>query len=195
LVLATQEEAIRMARPGVTLDQIHERCVERLAAGMVDLGLLAGPAAARIEDGGYKAYYMHRTSHWLGMDVHDVGDYRITHQSRSLEPGMVFTVEPGLYIDPERETATFHLREYSEDEQLERRLRLGVAAAKKLEEEEKAKVEKIEHPIPKEFRGIGVRIEDDILVTATGIENLTAGTPKTVEEVERACAEAPRLPR
>ena len=74
-------------------------------------------------------------------------------------------------------------------------LSLGVAAAKKLEEEEKAKVGKIEHPIPKEFRGIGVRIEDDILVTAGGIENLTAGTPKTIEEVERACAEAPRLPR
>jgi Xaa-Pro aminopeptidase len=138
---------------------------------------------------------MHGTGHWLGMDVHDVGDYRLTRQSRSLEPGMVFTVEPGLYIDPERESATFSLREFSEDEQLERRLRLGVAAAKQLEAEEKAKAGKIEHPIPKEFRGIGVRIEDDILVTAAGVENLTAGTPKTLEEVERACAEAPRLPR
>jgi Xaa-Pro aminopeptidase len=108
---------------------------------------------------------------------------------------MVFTVEPGLYIDPERESVTFHLREFSEDEQLERRFRLGMAAAKKLEEDEKSKVQTITHPVPKEFRGIGVRIEDDILVTVTGVENLTAGTPKTIDDVERACAEAPRLPR
>jgi Xaa-Pro aminopeptidase len=104
-------------------------------------------------------------------------------------------VEPGLYIDPERESVTFHLREYSEEEMWERRYRLGVAAARKLEEEEKARAEKIVHPIPREFRGIGVRIEDDILVTAEGHDNLTAGTPKTVEEIERTCAEAPRLPR
>jgi Xaa-Pro aminopeptidase len=108
---------------------------------------------------------------------------------------MVVTVEPGLYIDPDRESVTFHLREYSEEEMWERRYRLGVAAARKLEEEEKARAEKIVHPIPREFRGIGVRIEDDILITAAGNENLTAGTPKTVEEIERTCAEAPRLPR
>jgi Xaa-Pro aminopeptidase len=90
---------------------------------------------------------------------------------------------------------TFHLREYSEEEMWERRLRLGMAAAKKLEEQEKAKAPTVTHPIPPELRGIGVRIEDDILVTAEGIENLTAGTPKTVEEVEATCAEASRLPR
>ena len=108
---------------------------------------------------------------------------------------MVFTVEPGIYIDPERESVTFHLREYSEEEMWERRLRLGVTAAKKLEDEEKAKAQTVTHPIPQEFRGIGIRIEDDILVTPSGVENLTAGTPKTIEEVERTCAEAPRLPR
>jgi Xaa-Pro aminopeptidase len=128
------------------------------------------------------------------MDVHDVGDYRVSRQSRALEPGMVFTVEPGLYIDPERESATFHLREHSEDEMWERRLRLGMTAAKKLEDEEKSKAERITHRIPEEFRGIGVRIEDDILVTGGGIEVLTAGTPKTVAEVEQACRERPRLP-
>ena len=108
---------------------------------------------------------------------------------------MVLTVEPGLYFDPERETATFHLREYSEDEGWERRLRFGAAAAKKMEDDEKAKAEKLVHPVPKELRGIGVRIEDDVLITADGCEVLTAGTPKTVDEVERACAEPPRLPR
>jgi Xaa-Pro aminopeptidase len=143
----------------------------------------------------YREFYMHGTGHWLGMDVHDVGDYRVARQSRPLEPGMVFTVEPGLYVDPERETATFHLREYSEDEMWERRLRLGMTAAKKLEDEEKAKAPKVEHPVPPEFRGIGVRIEDDVLVTTGGVEVLTAGTPKAVDEVERTCREAPRLPR
>ena len=129
------------------------------------------------------------------MDVHDVGDYKIARASRALEPGMIFTVEPGLYIDPERESATFHLREYSEDEMWERRQRLGLAAARAQEEEEKAKAPKIVHAIPREFRGIGVRIEDDVLVTAAGVEVLTAGTPKTVAEVERACGEPSRFSR
>src|SRR5437764_8451391 len=195
VVLNAQLAAIAAARPGVKYEAIHDAARRVLAEGLVALKLLPRSVADSLAMHHYREFYMHGTGHWLGMDVHDVGDYRITHQSRALEPGMVFTVEPGLYIDPERESATFYLREYSEDEQLERRLRLGVAAAKKLEEDEKAKAEKIEHPIPREFRGIGVRIEDDILVTATGIENLTAGTPKTVEEVERTCAEAPRLPR
>jgi Xaa-Pro aminopeptidase len=127
--------------------------------------------------------------------VHDVGDYRIDRKSRVLEPGMVLTVEPGLYFDPDRETATFYLREYSEDESWERRLRLGAGAAKKIEDEEKAKAEKITHAVPGELRGIGIRIEDDVLITDSGCDVLTAGTPKTVDEVERACAEPPRLPR
>ena len=143
----------------------------------------------------YRELYMHGPGHWLGMDVHDVGDYKIDRVSRVLEPGMVLTVEPGLYFDPERESATYQLREYSEEEAWERRLRLGAAAAKKIEDEEKAKAEKITHVVPKELRGIGVRIEDDVLITADGCDVLTAGTPKTVDEVERACAEPPRLPR
>jgi Xaa-Pro aminopeptidase len=140
----------------------------------------------------YREFFMHGTGHWLGMDVHDVGDYRLQGRSRILEPGMVFTIEPGLYFDPDRERVSFTLREYSEQEMWERRYRLGTAAARRLEEEEKAKAPKVIHPVPREFRGIGVRIEDDVLVTADGCEVLTAGTPKTIEEIERVCAEAPR---
>jgi Xaa-Pro aminopeptidase len=146
IVLAAQEEAIRAARPGVTLDDLHRLCVDHLTRGMVDLGLLAGPAAARVDDEAYKAYYMHRTSHWLGLDVHDAGAYTTEEGApRPLEPGMVITIEPGLYIAADAESA------------------------------------------PPELRGIGVRIEDDLLITAGGCEVLTAAVPKQVADVERAC--------
>jgi Xaa-Pro aminopeptidase len=195
VVLQAQLAAIAAARPGVAYETIHDAARRVIAQGLVALQLLPRSVADSLAMHHYREFYMHGTGHWLGMDVHDVGDYRLQRRSRALEPGMVFTVEPGIYIDPERESVTLHLREYSEEEMWERRLRLGMAAAKKLEDDEKAKAPTVTHAIPKEFRGIGVRIEDDILVTAGGIENLTTGTPKTVEEVERTCAEAPRLPR
>jgi Xaa-Pro aminopeptidase len=195
LVLAAQREAIAVARPGAPFELVHETARRVLTEGLVELGVLPRGVADSLAMHHYREFFMHGTGHWLGMDVHDVGDYKIGGRSRVLEPSMVFTVEPGLYFDPERESATYHLREYREEDVLERRYRLGVAAAKKLEEEEKAAAEKIVHPIPREFRGIGVRIEDDVLITADGYEILTAGTPKTVEEIERACAEPPRLPR
>jgi Xaa-Pro aminopeptidase len=195
VVLRAQLAAIEAARPGVPYEAIHEAARRVIAEGLVDLKLLPRPLADSLAMHHYREFFMHGTGHWLGMDVHDVGDYRVRRQSRPLEAGMVFTVEPGIYVDPARESVTFHLREYSEEEMWERRLRLGMAAAKKLEEQEKAKAPTVTHPIPPELRGIGVRIEDDILVTAEGIENLTAGTPKTVEEVEATCAEASRLPR
>jgi Xaa-Pro aminopeptidase len=195
VVLKAQLASIAAARPGVPYETIHDAARRVIAEGLVELKLLPQGVAESLAMHHYREFFMHGTGHWLGMDVHDVGDYRLRRQSRALEPGMVFTVEPGLYIDPQRESVTFHLREYSEEEMWERRLRLGMGAAKKLEEEEKAKARTVTHPIPREFRGIGVRIEDDILVTAGGIDNLTAGTPKTVDEVERTCAEAPRLPR
>jgi Xaa-Pro aminopeptidase len=195
VVLRAQLAAIEATRPGVPYEAIHEAARRVIAEGLVDLKLLPRPLADSLAMHHYREFFMHGTGHWLGMDVHDVGDYRVRRQSRPLEAGMVFTVEPGIYVDPARESVTFHLREYSEEEMWERRLRLGMAAAKKLEEQEKAKAPTVTHPIPPELRGIGVRIEDDILVTAEGIENLTAGTPKTVEEVEATCAEASRLPR
>ncbi len=145
IVLATQKSAIALARPGATIDQIHDHCVAQLTAGMVTLGLLAGPAEERIKDGTYKRFYMHGTSHWLGLDVHDVGLYRQGGVARPLAPGMVITIEPGLYIAPDAE---------------------GVPAA---------------------LRGIGVRIEDDIAITATGNEVLTAACPKEIAELESIC--------
>jgi len=195
VVLHAQLAAIAASKPGAKYEIVHEAARRVLTEGLVELKLLPRNVADSLAMHHYREFYMHGTGHWLGMDVHDVGDYRVQRRSRALEPGMVFTVEPGIYIDPERESVTFHLREYSEEEMWERRLRLGMVAARKLEDDEKAKAQAVTHVIPKEFRGIGVRIEDDILVTGGGIENLTAGTPKTVEEVERTCAEAPRLPR
>ena len=195
VVLRAQLAAIDAARPGVPYEAIHDAARRVIAEGLVDLKVLPRSVADSLAMHHYREFFMHGTGHWLGMDVHDVGDYRLQRQSRALEPGMVFTVEPGIYVDPERESVTFHLREYSEEEMWERRLRLGMTAARKLEDDEKAKARTVTHAIPEEFQGIGVRIEDDILVTGGGIENLTAGTPKTVEDVERACAEAPRLPR
>jgi Xaa-Pro aminopeptidase len=147
LVLEAQLQGIAAAAPGATLDEIHKLCVDVIARGLVELGLLAGDVAKAIEAEDYKRFFMHRTSHWLGMDVHDVGAYFAKGGgARKLEPGMVLTVEPGIYIAPDDET------------------------------------------VAQGWRGIGVRIEDDVLVTASGREVLTAGIPKTVEEVRRACA-------
>ena len=184
VVLRAQLAAIEAAKPGARYEAIHEAARRVLAEGLVDLELLPRSLDDSLAMHHYREFYMHGTGHWLGMDVHDVGDYRIAGESRVLEPGMVFTVEPGLYFDPDREEVTFHLREYNELEMWERRDRMGIAAAKKLEEEEKAKAQTVTHRIPKEFRGIGVRIEDDILVTEDGCEVLTRFVPKEPEEIE-----------
>ena len=142
VVLAAQEAAIDTVAPGRTVDDVHNAAVRVLVEGLVGLGALKGRVKRIIEKEKYKRFYMHRTGHWLGMDVHDVGDYRIDDQPRVLEPGMVMTVEPGLYVA------------------------LG---------DEKA---------PKRLRGIGIRIEDDVLVTESGREVLTSAVPKSIDEVE-----------
>jgi len=195
VVLRSQIAAIDAARAGRRYEAMHEAARRGLVEGLVDLGLLPRGVQDSLAMHHYREFYMHGTGHWVGMDVHDVGDYRVRRQSRTLEPGMVVTVEPGLYFDPERTSVTFHLREYSEEETWERRFRLGMAAAKKIEDEEKAKAETVVHQIPPEYRGIGIRIEDDVLITADSGDVLTAGTPKTVDDVEQTCAERPRLPR
>jgi Xaa-Pro aminopeptidase len=141
LVLAAQQAAIEQVRPGKHWNDPHENAVRVLTQGLKDLGLLNGTVDGHIENGDYKRFYMHRTGHWLGMDVHDVGDYKLDDAWRLLEPGMVLTVEPGLYIA----TAS---------------------------------------DIPVGFRNIGVRIEDDVLVTRDGNEVLSRDAPKAVAEIE-----------
>jgi Xaa-Pro aminopeptidase len=144
-VLAAQEEAIRAVKPGATLDAIHDLTVRRLTEACIALGLLEGSVDERIADKSFRKYYMHRTSHWLGLDVHDVGAYQVGGAPRPLEPGMVLTVEPGLYVAPDDARA------------------------------------------PEGMRGVGIRIEDDVLVTETGFEVLTASAPKEPREVEAVC--------
>jgi Xaa-Pro aminopeptidase len=141
VVLAAQAAAISAARPGKHWNEPHDTAVRVLVQGLTDLGLLKGSVDGLIESGDFKRFYMHRTGHWLGMDVHDVGDYKIADAWRELEPGMTFTVEPGLYIP---------------------------AAA----------------DVPPRFSNIGIRIEDDVLVTRDGCEILTNDTPKTIEDIE-----------
>jgi Xaa-Pro aminopeptidase len=141
LVLEAQLESIAASTMGATLDAIHGRSVDVIARGLVRLGLLSGEAEKVVESGAYKRFYMHRTSHWLGMDVHDVGNYFVEGKPRGLEPGMVLTVEPGIYIAPD------------------------------------------EASVPPEWRGIGVRIEDDVIVTEGEPVNLSASLPRDPDEI------------
>lgn len=147
IVLAANLRGIELCKPGAKLyAEINDAATNVLVAGLIDLGLLKGSVEENIEKNAYKEYFMHRFGHMLGMDTHDVGFYRKDGDWRPLEPGMVVTAEPGLYI-----------REDSD--------------------------------APDRFKGIGVRIEDDVLVTADGHEILSSGTPKTVAQVERTIAE------
>ena len=143
VVLRAQLDALEQVRPGTPFQAVHDAAVRGLTAGLVELGLLAETADDALARGSYRRFYMHRTSHWLGLDVHDAGAYVVGGASRPLEPGMVLTVEPGLYVAPDDET------------------------------------------VAPRWRGIGIRIEDDVLVTHEGREVLTAGIPKSVRELER----------
>ena len=141
LVLAAQAAAIAATRPGAAWDAPHEAAVRVLAQGMVDFGLCRGSLEQVLETGDYKRFYMHRTGHWLGLDVHDAGEYKLEGKWRPLTPGMTLTVEPGCYIRPGE-------------------------------------------GVPEAYWNIGVRIEDDVLVTDTGCEVITAQTPKSVADIE-----------
>ena len=147
IVLDAQKAAIAMAKPGNTWEQPHNAAVKVLVEGLVDIGLLDGEVEQLIEDEAYRPYYMHKTGHWLGLDVHDVGDYKVDDCWRLLEAGMTLTVEPGLYISP------------ADD-------------------------------VDKKWWNIGIRIEDDVVITKEGNEVLTADLVKEISEIEALMRQA-----
>ncbi|KRC32671.1 MULTISPECIES: aminopeptidase P N-terminal domain-containing protein [unclassified Lysobacter] len=146
LVGAAQAAALAQARPGVAYEAGHNAAVETLTEGLLKLGLLKGKLEKNIADGSYRRFYRHKTGHWLGLDVHDVGEYRIEGESRLLEPGMVFTIEPGLYVSPDDAT------------------------------------------VDPKWRGIGIRTEDDVLVTKDGYQVLTDKLARSADEIEALMA-------
>jgi Xaa-Pro aminopeptidase len=146
ICLQAQLEAIAVAKPGNHWNDPHEATVRVITEGLVKIGLLEGDVSELIKSEAYKEFYMHRAGHWLGMDVHDVGDYKVGGEWRVLEPGMVMTVEPGIYVAPDNER------------------------------------------VAKKWRGIGIRIEDDVVITKDGNEVLTSDVPKTVAEIEALMA-------
>ncbi len=148
IVLEAQLRAIAQAKPGVPYNQCHDTAVRVIVEGLMDLGLLQGDVEEIIKEEKYKPFYMHRTGHWLGLDVHDVGVYQHGEAPHLLEPGHVFTVEPGIYISP-----TIQVAEGQPE-------------------------------VDERWRGIGIRIEDDVLITSDGHDVLTDGVPKTIEELE-----------
>jgi len=148
IVLEAQKAAIAKVRPGCHWNDPHDAAVRTITKGLVRIGLLRGSVTRLIKDGAYRDYFMHRTGHWLGMDVHDVGEYKVGEQWRLLEPGMVTTIEPGIYIAAGSKSAG------------------------------------------RQWRGIGVRIEDDVVVTHGDPEVLTAGMPTDPDEIERLMAAA-----
>ena len=146
IVLESLETALRLYRPGTSMQEVTGEVVRIMITGLVRLGILKGEVDILIAENAHRPYFMHGLSHWLGLDVHDVGAYG-TDRSRVLEPGMVLTVEPGLYIAPDAD-------------------------------------------VPEEYRGIGIRIEDDIVITETGNENLTASVVKNADDIEALMAAA-----
>ncbi|MFT5141340.1 MAG: Xaa-Pro aminopeptidase [Lysobacterales bacterium] len=146
VVLAAQLKAIDTARAGNQWEAVHEAAVEVVAQGMLDLGILQGSLEETLEEETYGKYYVHKTGHWLGLDVHDVGDYQVDGHSRELEPGMVLTVEPGIYI----------------------------------------RADSME--VDKHWRGLGIRIEDDVVVTRGDAEILSGDVPKEVNAIEALMA-------
>ena len=154
LVLKTQVSCVDMVRPGVRLEDLKTHSIEMLTAGMVELGLLKGDPEKLIKEKKYMQFYMHNLGHFLGIDVHDAGRYYFNGESRPAEPGMVMTIEPGLYISP----GTSNIPEgFNKD-------------------------------VPQKYLGIGVRIEDDVLVTEKGARVLTNEVPKDPEEIEAVMA-------
>lgn len=187
VVLSAHRASIGVAAAGNTHRDMHEASKRVITEGLIDLGLLPRGLEDSLNMNHYREFFMHATGHWLGMDVHDAGSVQVGDESRVLEVGMSFTIEPGIYVAPDQETVEFALMEYDVAERFERRYRMGWDAARKLEEDETKAAPRVTHEIPAEFRGIGIRIEDDIAITAAGPENLTAALPVDPDEVEALC--------
>jgi Xaa-Pro aminopeptidase len=194
LVLDAERQVIDMCTPGLMYSDMHDRTVEILSHGLVDLGLLPGTAEEAIEKGWYRQFFFHGTGHWLGIDVHDAGAYKVDSTSRPLEPGMAFTVEPGIYIAPQKATVSLSSARYDPNEAIELSYAIGAAAAKAELARRTEDTDSIDFAVPTEFLGLAVRIEDDILMTETGHVNLSAGTPVDPDEIESMCAEETELP-
>ena len=142
LVGRMQAAALEQARPGIAYEEGHLAAIEVLTEGLLQLGLLRGELEANLVEQSYRRFYPHKTGHWLGLDVHDVGDYRLAGESRLLEPGMVFTVEPGIYVRPD------------------------------------------DTSVDAKWRGIGIRTEDDVVITGDGHRVLTAALARSADEIE-----------
>lgn len=194
VVLTAQRAAIAGVEPGATIGAAHDTATRLLTEGLVDLGLLPLSVDESMSMHLYREYFFHGTSHWLGLDVHDHGAYRVDGESRPLAPGMIFTVEPGLYLDAGKPTRSFALLEYDLDKWTEERILEG-RPARQRQEALLEEAEQKEFGVPADFVGLGVRIEDDILVTDDGHENLTAHVPVDIDELEALWGEPSWLKR
>ncbi len=161
---------------------------------MVDLGLLPGSGEEAIEKGWYRQFFFHGTGHWLGIDVHDTGAYKTDGRGRVLEPSMAFTVEPGMYVALDKTSVSLSNAGYDADEIAQLVYEIGATKAKAEFAKRAEEAGSIEFEVPSEFLGIGIRIEDDILITEAGHENLSARGPVDPDEIEAVCSEASDLP-
>ena len=173
---------------------MHKTACAILTDGLVELGLLPGTADEAYAKGWYRQFFFHGTGHWLGSDVHDAGAYKVNGEPRPLEPGMAFTVEPGVYIAREKESISLSQAPYDPDEVSMLTLELGLTGARAELDRRAEEAGSVHHTVPTEFLGLGVRIEDDILITPSGHENMTSGVPTDVDAVEAVCSEPSELP-